>query len=248
MLIKDLAICIRAVDYSETSQIVTFFTRNTGKVGAIAKGSKRQRSPFDGPIELFSYGEIVFSNSNKEKLATLTEFHQKSFRHLADNILSLNYCLFAAELMDKFTNEYDPHPALFDRFFSLLQNTNEQQIVSDSSSNLLTLLIQFELGLLKEIGLLPELGACANCKNTVSSSWTQGYFSNSAPGLICKDCQASFPDRTRLRGETLNCLSDLKRLVKVSNKTKKEIERLLVSYLTYTLGREPKMAKYILRT
>jgi len=74
MLVKDTAICIRAVDYSETSQIVTFFTRATGRISAIAKGSKRPKSKFDGPIELFSCGNIVFSDSNKEKLATLTEF------------------------------------------------------------------------------------------------------------------------------------------------------------------------------
>ncbi|MFQ6036643.1 MAG: DNA repair protein RecO, partial [Sedimentisphaerales bacterium] len=56
MLIKDTAICIRAVDYSETSQIVTFFTRATGKIRAIAKGSKRPKSAFDGPIEILSFG------------------------------------------------------------------------------------------------------------------------------------------------------------------------------------------------
>ena len=77
MLTKDLAICIRAVDYSETSQIVTFFTRDTGKISAIAKGSKRPKSTFDGPIEILSHGRIVFADSNTEKLATLTEFQQQ---------------------------------------------------------------------------------------------------------------------------------------------------------------------------
>ncbi len=56
MLTKDFAICIRAADFSETSQIVTLFTRATGKIKAIAKGSKRPKSKFDGPIEIFSYG------------------------------------------------------------------------------------------------------------------------------------------------------------------------------------------------
>ena len=68
MLTKDTAICIRAIDYSETSQILTFFTRDTGKIGAIAKGSKRPKSSFGGPFEIFSYGKIVFAESNKDKL------------------------------------------------------------------------------------------------------------------------------------------------------------------------------------
>ena len=94
MLIKDTAICIRAVDYSETSQIVTFFARAAGKISAIAKGSKRPKSAFDGPIEIFSYGKIVFSDSNKEKLATLTEFESAcggaGFTGLSNNLFTLN--------------------------------------------------------------------------------------------------------------------------------------------------------------
>ena len=85
MLTKDAAICIRAVDYSETSQIVTFFTRAAGKINAIAKGSKRPRSAFDGPIEMFSHGKIVFADSTRERLATLTEFEQK-LKEFADRI------------------------------------------------------------------------------------------------------------------------------------------------------------------
>ena len=41
MLTKDRAICVRVADYSETSQVVTLFARLSGKVRAIAKGSKR---------------------------------------------------------------------------------------------------------------------------------------------------------------------------------------------------------------
>ncbi len=85
MITKDTAICIRAIDYSETSQILTFFTRDTGKIGAIAKGSKRPKSSFGGPFEIFSYGKIVFAESNKDKLSTLTEFESSfggaGFRH-----------------------------------------------------------------------------------------------------------------------------------------------------------------------
>ena len=100
MLAKDIAICIRAVDYSETSQILTFFARETGKISAIAKGSKRPKSAFDGPIEVFSQGKIVFSSPNREKLATLTEFEQQpTTGGLLNDLFALNCCLFGAELL-----------------------------------------------------------------------------------------------------------------------------------------------------
>lgn len=251
MLTKDLAICIRAVDYSETSQIVTFFTRATGKISAIAKGSKRPKSAFDGTIEILSYGKIIFSDSNKEKLATLTEFEQKpSFTHQSSNLFALNCSLFAAELVNNLTDDYDPHPQLFDRFLGFLKNANQGQGPRSEGRSILALLILFQLALLKEIGLQPVLDVCVNCKTSHESRVTSHeiYFSSSANGLICRDCEASFPDKIRLSRNAAACLSDLKQIANTHQKILNEIEKVLIHHFTEILGRVPKMAKYILRT
>ena len=284
MLTKDTAICIRAIDFSETSQIVTFFARAAGKISAIAKGSKRPKSAFDGPLEMFSYGKIVFSDSNKEKLATLTEFESAyggaGFSGLSNNLFTMNCCLFGAELLNKFTHDYDPHPQLFDDFLQFLVNT--QSLILDSRFSIpdnqsltsiqqpcpgvpgfgiemLALLILFQLSLLKEVGLQPILSYCVNCKTKYASlacperSRREGrktrdefYFSSSANGLICRDCEASFPDKLRLTQTAANCLSNLKLIAESPEKTLIEIETVLVHHFTELLGHKPKMAKYIL--
>ena len=250
MLTKDTAICIRAIDYSETSQIVTFFARAAGKISAIAKGSKRPKSAFDGPIEIFSYGKIVFADSNKEKLATLTEFESAyggaGFTGLSNNLFTMNCCLFGAELLNKFTHDYDPHLQLFDDFLQFLQNAQENK----GKHQMLALLILFQLGLLKEVGLQPILSYCVNCKtryeHRASGIEHRAYFSSSANGLICRDCEASFPDKVRLTQTAANCLSNLKLLAESQEKTLNEIETVLIHHFTELLGRKPKMAKYIL--
>ena len=243
MLTKDTAICIRATDFSETSQIVTFFTRETGKVSAIAKGSKRPKSAFDGPLEMFSFGKVVFSDSTREKLAILTEFEQQpSFSHLSNNLFALNCCLFGTELLNNLTNDYDPHPQLFDNFLRFLQNTNK---IRDT----LTLLILFQLALLREVGLQPVLNACVNCKTqyTIRNTQYDVYFSSSANGLICRDCQGSFHDKIRLTKNAADCLANLKMITETNEKTLNEIEKVLIYHFTEILGRPPKMAKYILK-
>jgi len=248
VLIKDTAICIRAVDFSETSQIVTFFARAAGKISAIAKGSKRPKSAFDGPIEIFSYGKIVFSDSNKEKLATLTEFESAyggaGFTSLSNNLSALNSCLFAAELLNNLTHDHDPHPQLFDDFLQFLQNAQE----GNKKTEMLALLILFQLSLLKEVGLRPVLNACANCKTKYEGRKTRDeiYFSSSANGLVCRDCEASFPDKLRLTKRAANCLANLKLIAESQEKTLIEIETVLVHHFTELLGRKPKMAKYVL--
>jgi len=107
MLNKDQAVCIRTVDYSETSQVATFFARQAGKISVIAKGSKRPKSSFGGPLEILTYGQIVFSQRNQSSLATLTEFEQKpALTNIPKNLTALNCALFAAELLNLLTEEY----------------------------------------------------------------------------------------------------------------------------------------------
>jgi len=267
MLAKDEAICIRAIDYSETSQIVTFFTKATGKITAIAKGSKRPKSAFDGPIEVFSYGKIVFSDSSREKLATLTEFEQQpGFSNLRNNLFALNCCLFGAELLNSLTKDYDPHPQLFDSFLQFLQTVNERLYT-------LSLLILFQLVLLKEIGLMPVLNACVNCKTSFeqrlsavapalhstqcggglakaeeSSIENRVYFSSAANGLICRDCEANYQDKILLSKSAAACLTNLKILAQSQEKTLQEVEKILIYHFTSILNRPPKMAKHILKS
>ena len=57
---REPAICIRATDYSETSQVVCFLTRGAGLVRLLAKGSKRAKSATGGAIDLLSEGDLVF--------------------------------------------------------------------------------------------------------------------------------------------------------------------------------------------
>ena len=248
MLTKDRAICIRAVDYSETSQVVTFFARESGKIGAIAKGSKRPKSSFDGPIEILSHGKIVFSDSGRNKLATLTEFEPvydgPDYIGPRSDFFVLNCCYFAAELMNNLTHDYDPHPELFDSFLHFLHHAGQHE----TQPHTLAALILFQLGLLKEIGLQPILNSCVNCKTQYAQRNPQyeTYFSSSANGLICRDCEPSFPDKIRLSQSAAACLTSLKQLPDATEETLKEIEKILIRHFTELLGRPPKMAKHIL--
>ncbi|MCJ7728967.1 MAG: DNA repair protein RecO [Sedimentisphaerales bacterium] len=250
MLTNDQAICIRAIDYSETSQVATFFTRQTGKVTVIAKGAKRPRWPFGGPIEVFSCGKIVFSDSDRDKLATLVEFEPLAgivdSSVLAGDIFVLNCCLFAAELVNVLTKDYDPHPGLFDSMLLFFRDASRRKVPKADQTIILVRLVLFQLELLREIGLYPVLEFCVNCRNPFSVRWPEVYFSNSAKGLICRDCQGPFPDKIRLTQQGAKCLADAKSLASAEDLTVKQVEDILIQYITDALGRPPKMAKYIL--
>jgi DNA repair protein RecO (recombination protein O) len=245
MLTKDRAVCIRTVDYSETSQVVVLFGRLSGKIRALAKGAKRPKSPFDGPIEVLSFGDIVFAGARKEQLATLTEFQPQPVRGQLRRCLFALYCSqFAAELVDLLTDEYDPHPDLFDQFVRFLEDIEEGRL-DLNRRDILIRLVLFQLVLLYEVGLRPVLNACANCKRAFSDTWDQSYFSHSAKGLICRDCEMSFPDRIRLSTSAAKYLTDVRQIANADIGILDEIETILIRHLTETLGHRLKMAEYV---
>lgn len=248
MLNKDLAICIQAFDYSETSQVLTLFTKEFGKIRAIAKGSKRLKSSFDGPVEVFSFGRVVFSQSSGDKLSTLTEFEQQPiFDGLTGSLFALNSALFASELLQKLTKDYDPYPQLFDSFFQFLLNTGKLPVAGDLRRAAVTLLILFQLTLLREVGLGPVLNQCVNCKTPFSSKSIRHalFFSSSAAGLVCRDCETLFVDRVMLSRRASDTLTKIKNVTDTDVNVLDEIENVLIRHFTTIFGKRTQMARYI---
>jgi len=244
MIEKDLGICIRKVDYSDSSQIVTFFTRAHGKLDAIAKGSKRAKSSFGGAIEIFSIGDMVFSKSESAKLATLTEFSPGArFGGLRRNLFALNSGLFGAELLNSFTEEGDADA----EFFLLFEQFLEDIQGAGSKSEILGFLILFQLSFLGRIGTKLVLDTCANCKKDFSEGSGGVYFSSSANGMVCRDCEGSFIDKTLLSRGCFECFFDLRRIGSASEGVLFEMEIILVYHFTEVMGRIPKMGKYFLK-
>jgi DNA repair protein RecO (recombination protein O) len=103
-LVADRCICLRKVEYSETSQILTLLAREHGIVKAIAKGAHRRTkagaSRFDGGVDLLDIGQAVFTSDPSREMSTLTEWKlQEGHPALRRNLRSLYLSLYAAELV-----------------------------------------------------------------------------------------------------------------------------------------------------
>ena len=58
---KSEAIVLRVVPWSETSMVVTLFTRDFGKLSAIARGARRLKSPFESALDLLAKSQVSLS-------------------------------------------------------------------------------------------------------------------------------------------------------------------------------------------
>lgn len=257
MHVKDEAICLRAVNYSDTSQVVTLLCREHGKVAAMAKGSRRAKSAFDGAIEVFSCGPAVFVQKDTGgQLANLTEFTQQPrFRKLASRLVSLNAGLFAAELTEAFLEDRDPHPMLFDKLLKFLETVQD----SEDEASVWAWLVLYQIRLLEETGIAPVWDRCVNCsasmevKDAASSDKSRAgtahptlYFSSRNNGLLCRGCETTFPEKRAVDRKIVQALQRPALLPKTDFETLKAAERLMIYHLTELLHKPPRMAKYFI--
>src|SRR5690606_28871944 len=118
-LVRDRCICLRKVDYSETSQVLTLFSRAHGLAGVVAKGAHRRTkagaSKFDGGVDLLDQGDAVFIHDSNRDLGTLTEWSLRNgHRALRKDLRGMYLGLYAAELVNLLIEAHDPHPDLYD--------------------------------------------------------------------------------------------------------------------------------------
>src|SRR4051812_12243848 len=186
-LVRDRCICLRRTEYSETSQIVTLFSRTHGIVRAIAKGAHRRTkagaSKFDGGVDLLDNGDAVFTHDPGRDLATLTEWTLRDGHlGLRTTLRGMYLALYAGELVGRLVEEHDPHPDLFDRLeFTLSELTTPRREQA---------FLAFELDLLRETGYLAELSTCSTCGQPISDRDFHLFFSPSRGGVVCRNCES----------------------------------------------------------
>jgi DNA repair protein RecO (recombination protein O) len=238
-----LALVVRGTDWSETSRIATLFTREFGKVRALAKGGRRLRSSFEVAFDLLTVCHVVVIRKHSGGLDLLTEAQvAERFPQLRTNLPALYAGYYVAELLADGTQDYDPHPALFDAAVETLRQLGEP-------ASLAGMLAAFELVWLRELGYSPRLDACAGCDADQSGparAWEPTWFSPSAGGVLCPNCRPAARDRRPLSGAawaTLRGLAHGER--ELPPAVRREVRQVLGQAVSQVLGRRPRLLGYV---
>jgi DNA repair protein RecO (recombination protein O) len=232
---KERAICIRKTDYSNSSLILTFFGRGSGKIKLIGKGARNQKS--GAGLELFTIGELMYVPPRSGELGTLTTIDiEHNFPALRRKMYSLQFALCAADLLYYFVNDRDSAPELFDESESFFTGLSD----GDEAASLRRL-IEFQLDMLNYTGHSINISSCTVCHRDFSMDWGRALFSSRLTGLLCPHCAISAGDtfpvaldaigRLIERGGSL-ALTDIRKLW--------YLEKFLLKYICCLLGKEPR--------
>lgn len=242
---KTDALIIRLADFSNTSRVVTFFTREFGKVSAVAKGGKRLKGPFESSLDLLAEVGIVFLRKSSAALDILTEARlTKRFRPNPTSLESFYAGCYVAELLAGLTEDYDPHPALFDAARSAL-------VEFSGGADYRLPLLRFELALLRENGQLPTFDECIHCGGPIEVGGRYSFWVSQG-GLLCPACQKQEYATHQVQAGTVALLRRLAeasdeaaRRVSASPQQLREMRHTLTAAISGILGRRPKSLSYL---
>ncbi len=136
---------------TETSLIIHWLTPEMGRIATVAKGARRAKSPFAGKLDLFYSADFSFSRSRRSDLHALREVNvQEMHGAIRQDLFKLRQAAYATAMIEQATETETPLPTIYkmlNEFLGLLcREKTAPQIV-----------LAFELKLLQELGLEPNL-------------------------------------------------------------------------------------------
>ena len=238
-------IVLRRIDYSETSLVVHFYTPQFGQVAALAKGAKRPKTRFQGGVDLLTRNQIVFARRGPGGLATLMESAiLDDYAALRRDLGRLMRAQYVAELVSLLTTEEDPNPALYELLVQALER------LSSGRGDEVAQTVRFEISVLAAVGYAVDWNRCVSCGRGLKRE-AGAYLSPAAGGVVCSGCAAGVEERVALAPGVLAAARILavggrraERLHLADNQTT-PLGRAVGRYITYVVGRPPKMLKYL---
>ncbi|SDG19068.1 DNA repair protein RecO [Desulfosporosinus hippei] len=177
------ALVIRSKQFGESDRVLTLFSRELGKLQAVAKGVRKPKSRQRAGAQLFTYGDFLIHRG--KNLDTVSQCSPKeSFPHLWNDLDRSFAATGIAELLDISTIKEQPNLELFRltlTCFFLLEHFEPSLVLG-----------AYALRLMDVLGYRPFLEGCAECG--VSVKGDRLFFSLEA-GLLCGNCWERYSGR-----------------------------------------------------
>jgi len=187
--IKTQAVVLRTIRYGEADRVLHLYTRDRGRVGAMAKGVRRTRTRFGGRLEPFFRLDMVLYEGRSDLMTVTSAETVDAHARLREHAGALDAAGRACDAVARIFETAEPHPAVYHLLCNELALLDRGAGGMDSAATHANQLA-FRLKLLLAAGLAPQLAACASCGEREHLVG----FSGAAGGVVCSACEAgAFP-------------------------------------------------------
>jgi DNA repair protein RecO (recombination protein O) len=175
-LLASDALILRTWPVNESDLVVSFFTRDYGKVKGVAKAALKSRKRFGGALEPMTLARAFFAERPRQELVRLDQLEllrsplSSPVDYVRAAVLS-----FYAEVLEEALPEHDPQETVFRLLLAVLEQTTVQQPWMP--------LTYFSLWMTRLMGWLPDLAGCTACGERFAPG--EASFHPQSDGLFC---------------------------------------------------------------
>ena len=178
------AIVLKVTTHGEADKIITLYSPDRGKITVIAKGAKRSKQRFVNKLEPFTFLQILYQPPKRGSLFFLTEAELvNAYLSLRTNYLRYVTATFINELVQRFSGEQDPDPAIF-ALLNWAFNSLDQGASPTKTATI------FLLRLLGLCGYQPQLDHCHSCRRSLEQSTSFTLYPGNGM-LLCTHCHST---------------------------------------------------------
>jgi DNA repair protein RecO (recombination protein O) len=237
---KAEGIVLRRHAIGEADRTVTLFTREYGKVRAVARGTRRTSSRLGGRLEPLTHARFLLARGRSlDVIAQVDVVH--TFAGLRTALLRSAYASYVAELVDRFLPERDRQDEVFELVLDVLdalERAGEDEVEVQA--------LWFALRLISDLGYRPEVEACVGCGRALprgAAGSVQAWAFNPAHGgALCPECASGDPLASRVAPGVLAACGYLLRTapggaarLRLPPGARRELSRLVQMHLEHQL-------------
>ena len=175
------AVVLRTYRLGEADKIASLFTRQLGRLRAVARGALRPKSRYGGTLEPLSYVRIqIFERENRDLLhLNSVELIESFFTMQADYRVQLA-AQYLAEVGERLLPEREANERVFRLLLAVLRALKNSGEVNRP-------LLYFDYWMVRLGGFLPDFKTCSSCARALGEEG--GYYARGSEALLCRDCK-----------------------------------------------------------
>jgi DNA repair protein RecO (recombination protein O) len=201
---KSRAVVIGSLALGESDRVVSFFSKDFGKVRGVARAARRMRSRFGGALELLTLGELVFFDAGRSELVQVDHFDiVHPFEGVRGDLERLGQAAWMAECVTWLTAERDPSATLFDLLVRALRSVELGDPPRRAAA-------AFGLRCVDVLGHRLRIDACVTCGRRRLPAGAPVAIDVEGGGLTCAICSGRTRGLLRVDGDTLGAMRRLR--------------------------------------
>lgn len=194
------ALILRKIPYGESDAILTFLTKEGGRLTGFAKGEAVSQKRFGGCLDLFNQVRLIGRKGREEMVFLSSAELVEVYPTLRSDLPKFAAACYFAEFVLFFLHEHETLISLYEVFSSFLYEFSQ---ASSFKPHLIPLM---EHQLLSLFGYKPELSFCIRCQMELHPD-KEYFFHGAKGGVVCSGC-APTPTEYPLNYEILKKMTE----------------------------------------